>query len=73
VSYLQGLAQGLNASPQSVEGKLLVVIIDILGDMAEEIRNSQMAQADLETYVENMDEDLADLEEVYEDFDEEVS
>ena len=31
--------------------------------MADEINNIQMRQADLETYVESMDEDLTDLEE----------
>ena len=65
VAYLQGLTQGLNISLHSAEGKLLINIIDVLGNMAEEINNVQMGQADLEAYVESMDEDLTDLEEVY--------
>lgn len=70
VAYLQGLTQGLNVSNQSAEGKLLINIIDVLDDMAEEFTNIQMVQDDLETYVESMDEDLTDLEEeVYEDVD----
>ncbi len=72
VAYLQGLTQGLNVNTQSAEGKLLVNIIDVLDDMAEEFNNIQMVQEDLETYVESMDEDLTDLEEeVYENNDEE--
>jgi ribosomal protein S27E len=72
VAYLQGLTQGLNVSNQSAEGKLLINIIDVLDDMAEEFNNIQMVQDDLETYVESMDEDLTDLEEeVYEDVDRE--
>ena len=68
VAYLQGLTQGLNVSSQSAEGKLLVNIIDVLDDMAEEFTHIQMVQEDLETYVESMDDDLTDLEEeVYED------
>ena len=71
VAYLQGLTQGLNVSLHSAEGKLLINIIDVLDDMAEEINNIQMEQADLEAYVESMDEDLTDLEEeVYEKIDE---
>jgi phage FluMu protein Com len=70
VAYLQGLTQGLNVNNQSAEGKLLINIIDVLDDMAEEFNNIQMVQEDLETYVESMDEDLTDLEEeVYEDVD----
>ncbi len=72
VAYLQGLTQGLNVNNQSAEGKLLINIIDVLDDMAEEFNNIQMVQEDLETYVESMDEDLTDLEEeVYEDVDSE--
>ena len=68
VAYLQGLTLGLDISVHSVEGKLLINIIDVLDDMAEEIDNIQMAQVDLETYIESMDEDLTDLEEeVYDD------
>lgn len=72
VAYLQGLTQGLNVSEHSAEGKLLINIIDVLDDMAEEFNNMQMVQEDLETYVESMDEDLTDLEEeIYEDVDRE--
>ena len=63
VAYLQGLSRGLNIRLHSDEGKLLINIIDVLDDMADEINNIQMEQADLETYVESMDEDLTDLEE----------
>ena len=68
VAYLQGLTQGLNIGSHSAEGKLLINIIDVLDDMAEEFTHLQVVQEDLETYVESMDEDLTDLEdEVYED------
>ena len=68
VAYLQGLALGLNISLHSAEGKLLINIIDVLDDMADELNNTQMSQAYLEAYIESMDEDLTDLEEeVYED------
>lgn len=70
VAYLQGLTQGLEIGAQSSEGKLLINIIDVLGEMAEEITTMHMVQEDLETYVENMDEDLSELEdEVYEEVD----
>lgn len=68
VAYLQGLTQGLDIGAHSAEGKLLLNIIDVLDDMAEEFNNMKMVHEDLETYVESMDEDLTDLEdEVYEE------
>lgn len=72
VAYLQGLTQGLNIGSNSAEGKILLNIIDVLDDMAEEFNHLQVVQEDLETYVESMDEDLTDLEEeVYEEVNDE--
>lgn len=68
VAYLQGLTKGLNVSDASSEGKLLLNIVDVLGDMADEFDNMIMDHEDLENYVETLDEDLTELEEeVYED------
>ncbi|VBB06013.1 Hypothetical protein LUCI_1224 [Lucifera butyrica] len=75
VAYLQGLTKGLNVSDHSAEGKLLLNIIDVLDDLADEFNNIYLSQQDLETYVEKIDEDLTDLEnEVYdeESYDEEA-
>ena len=70
VAFLQGLTQGLNVSSSTAEGKVLINIIDVLDDMAEEFNNIQMVQDDLGNFVESIDEDLTDLEEeVYEDVD----
>jgi len=70
VAYLHGLTQGLNVSDHSSEGKLLINIIDVLDSFADEVQSVNVAQVDLEDYVESIDEDLTDLEEqIYEDFD----
>ena len=37
VSYLKGLAEGLNVDKNSAEGKLLLSIIDVLSDIASEV------------------------------------
>lgn len=70
ISYLQGLAQGLDIQESSKEGKVLSGIIEILGDMAGQLEEIEDAQIDLEEYVETIDEDLYELEEEY--FDEEL-
>lgn len=68
VAYLHGLTKGLNLTESSAEGKMLLKIVDVLDDVAEEMQSMTIAQDDLETYVETIDEDLTDLEdEVYAD------
>lgn len=70
ISYLQGLAQGLDIRESSKEGKVLSGIIDLLGDMADHMEDIEDAHTDLEEYVESIDEDLYDLEDEF--FGEEV-
>jgi ribosomal protein S27E len=68
VAYLQGLTQGLNVGTQSAEGKLILNIIEVLDDVAEEFHSMYTMQQDLENYVETIDEDLTELEdEIYEE------
>ncbi|SEF81884.1 hypothetical protein SAMN05660865_01096 [Caloramator fervidus] len=70
VSYLKGLADGLGINEDTKEGKLLIAIIDVLDEIAEEIDRIYGEQADLEEYVDAIDEDLTRLEdELYEDDD----
>lgn len=70
VSYLKGLVKGLHVNSQSVEGKLLLNMVDVLDSVAQNLQDIQLSQKDLEDYVDNMDEDLENLEDiVYEDTD----
>ncbi len=77
VSYLQGLAEGLGVDEATNEGKLLLQIIDVLGEFTEVMDEIVEDQVDLEEYVSFIDEDLSDVEdelydeyEDFEDFDE---
>lgn len=71
VSYLQGLAEGLGVNEATNEGKLLLEIIDVLGDFTEVLGETIEDQIGLDEYVSFIDEDLSDLEdEVYDEFDE---
>lgn len=68
VAYLRGLTKGMAVDERSVEGRLLVNIIEVLEEIAEEFHVVQDAQDELVEYVEALDEDLTELEgEVYED------
>lgn len=62
VAYLRGLAEGMEVSDESKEGKLLLNIIDILEDFADAIDELKEEVTDLDEYVETLDEDLADVE-----------
>ena len=62
VAYLKGLAEGLGLDTEKREGKLLSVIIDVLEDMALEIRDMQEEQADLEEGLDAVSDDLSEGE-----------
>jgi len=72
VSYLRGLAEGLRLDENTNEGKLLANIIDVLDDMANAIIELETAQAEIEEYVETIDEDLTDIEDAFYDDNEEA-
>ena len=64
VSYLKGLAEGLNIDKSSNEGRLLLSIIDVLSDIALEVDDLLDAHDELEEKVDEIDSDLADIEEI---------
>lgn len=68
VAYLKGLAEGLEISKETKEGKIIHKIVETLESFADAIVELEEEQADLVEYVESIDEDLADIEDdIYED------
>ena len=68
VAYLKGLAEGLNISENTAEGKMLRAIVDTLGVIADELEGVDEELKQLNEYVEEVDGDLMELEEdFYED------
>ncbi|MDP2859818.1 MAG: AraC family transcriptional regulator [Bacillota bacterium] len=65
VSYLQGLAKGLNVSAETNEGRLLSGILEVLEEIAGEIAGVKSSFEELREYVDAIDEDLAAVEEEY--------
>jgi hypothetical protein len=69
VSYLKGLADGMQISDATNEGKLLRAIIEVLDDIATEVDCLQEEQDQMYEQIEDIDEDLAELESiVFEDY-----
>lgn len=62
VSYLQGLVTGLDINTSSKEGKILNEMVQLLGDVSQELEELRANQSELESYLETIDEDLYDLE-----------
>ncbi|GAV22381.1 CD1247 N-terminal domain-containing protein [Carboxydothermus pertinax] len=74
VSYLQGLAEGINLKEKGKEGEIIAELIDLLADLTEEVRILRTDQERLEEYVETVDDDLYELEDaVYDDEDDEFT
>jgi len=72
VAYLKGLAEGLNLDESTKEGKLLLAIVDVLDEMAEEFADIEDEIVDLEDGLDAVSDDLNDVEEfLYETSDDE--
>ncbi len=72
VAYLKGLAEGLNLDGSTKEGKLLLAIVDVLDEMAEEFADIEDEIVDLEDGLDAVSDDLNDVEEfLYETSDDE--
>jgi len=70
IAYIKGLAEGLALDDTTKEGKILAAIIDLLGDITEEICDIEDGCEELMEQIDAVDEDLSALEEfVYEDDD----
>ena len=68
VAYLKGLAEGLEISNDTKEGKIIHKIVDVLESFADAIVELEEEQIELIDYVESIDEDLADIEDdIYEE------
>ncbi|MEF9952608.1 MAG: hypothetical protein RR840_00010 [Clostridium sp.] len=71
-AYLKGLCDGLEISEGTKEGKVLVAIVDMLEEMALDMREINESYDELDSYVESIDEALLEVEEVlFEDEDDE--
>ena len=64
IAYIKGLADGLDFDKTTSEGKILAAIIDLLGDITEEICDIEDGCDELMEQVDEIDEDLSDVEDL---------
>ncbi len=62
-NYLKGLADGLQLNTEKNSTKLLLEVIDLLSEMADEIEALETDHEELSDFVDAIDEDLGLLEE----------
>ena len=63
ISYLKGMAAGMKLNMEKDSNQLMLEMLTVMGEMAEEMAAMTEAHNDLNEYVESIDDDLADLEE----------
>ncbi|MCX7747491.1 MAG: hypothetical protein N2645_11495 [Clostridia bacterium] len=64
VSYLRGLAEGMQLSDATNEGKLLKAMLEVMDDFALAVEDIEEIQEQLSEQVDTIDEDLAEIERV---------
>lgn len=70
VSYIKGLAEGLELDESAKEGKIIAAVIDVLADIAENLREVDEELDDIADVMTDMEESVADLEDIVYDIDE---
>ncbi len=68
-AYLKGLCEGMKLDESKNEGKLLKAIVDLLGDMSQEIADLNENAMDLAEEIDQISDDLADVEDFLEEED----
>ena len=63
ISFLKGMAAGIKLNMDKDSNKLMLEMLTVMGEMAEEMAAMTEVHNDLNEYVESIDDDLADLEE----------
>ena len=64
IAYIKGLAEGLDLDENTKEGKILAALIDLIGDITEEICDIEDALDDMCDQIDAVDEDLSAVEEI---------
>ena len=63
ISFLKGMAAGMKLKMDKDANKLMLEMLTVMGEMAEEMAAMAEKHNDLNEYVESIDDDLAELEE----------
>ncbi len=62
ISYVKGLAEGMQLNAENAEGKIIYKLLDLLEEADHELNEIRKAHNELDEYVESIDDDLCDIE-----------
>ncbi len=69
-AYVKGLIDGLELDPTDKQTKVFKLIADLLGDMAQEIKDLEQCYDDVSDQIDGISEDLAGVEDIiYDEYD----
>ena len=68
-AYVKGLIEGLELDPKDKQTKVFKLIADLLGDMAQEIKDLEQCYDDVCDQLDGVSEDLAGVEDIIYDED----
>ena len=71
IAFLKGLSEGMGLMPDTPERKLLLMMLELLGDLEEDITALSQRQDDLVAYVDDVEADLGRIEDAMMDEDDE--
>ncbi len=60
-AYIKGLADGLDLDDKSSEGKIIMQLLELVGDMADEIEEQRGNIDDIDELLDEMSSDLIDV------------
>ncbi|NLV17659.1 MAG: AraC family transcriptional regulator [Syntrophomonadaceae bacterium] len=63
ISFLQGLGQGMNVAGSSPQGTMIIEMLGVMSDIAENLNGLRRDFESFKIYVESIDDDLYDLAE----------
>jgi ribosomal protein S27E len=69
VAYLKGLCDGLGVDKESKDGKILNVVLEILGDLASDVEDLQAGAAATDEAIGDITDDLGYIEDVLDGMD----
>ena len=64
VAYLKGLAEGLNVSEDTPEGRLLIAMLDVLDSIACDIEDLEANVEDMAVSIDELSDDIAYVEDL---------
>ena len=72
IAYLKGLSEGIQLEEETKSGKLISEMLEVMGELVEEVEDLNYYMTDLDEYVGVDEDDEDDDDEDFDDYDEDI-